>query len=427
VTNAHGCPAISTDTITVNPLPSSTITPTPNPVNVGSVLNLSVPSAGGGASYNWAGNGIVNTNANATTATPTAGGAQTYSVTVTNSNACSAIGTTTVTVRPTVSLSVSANSGSEVNTTSITVTATANAAVSGNQTVTLAVTGAGITAGDYYLTSVTITILSGQTTGTVTFVVADDAVTEGTETATLTISNPSAGIALGSPITQNIAITNNDCSFLRKASGLVSANGAEIPAFDPGSSRVYSVAGSVIEAFTMDNTGALSLVGSLPVGFTPPAGTVALPNSVAVKNGIVAASYAVVNSTTNAQSPGQVSFYNAADGTFLNSVTVGFLPDMLAFSPDGTKVLTANEGEPNSYGQGTSFDPEGSVSIIDISGGVASASVNTVGFTSFNGQEAALKAAGVRIFGPGATVAQDLEPEYIAFSGDGAARMALVS
>ncbi|MDX2281208.1 MAG: choice-of-anchor I family protein, partial [Saprospiraceae bacterium] len=423
VTNANGCTASTTTTITVNPLPSTTITAIPNPVNLGSVVNLSVPTAGAGASYNWAGNGIVNTNADATTATPTAGGAQTYSVTVTNSNACSAIGTTTVTVKPTVSLSVSANSGSEVNTTSITVTATANAAVSGNQTVTLAVTGAGITAGDYYLTSTTITILSGQTTGTVTFVVADDAVTEVTETAILTISNPSAGIALGSPVTQNIVITNNDCTFLRKAGGVVSANGAEIPAFDPGSNRVFSVAGSVIEVFTLDNTGALSLVGSLPIGFTPAAGTIALPNSVSVKNGVVAASYAVVNSTTNAQSPGQVTFYTAATGAVINSVTVGFLPDMLTFSPDGTKVLTANEGEPNSYGQGTSFDPEGSVSIIDISGGAASASVNTVGFTSFNSQAAALRAAGVRIFGPGATVAQDFEPEYIAFSGDGATAM----
>ncbi|MBD2038543.1 choice-of-anchor I family protein [Leptolyngbya sp. FACHB-321] len=92
---------------------------------------------------------------------------------------------------------------------------------------------------------------------------------------------------------------------------------------------------------------------------------------------------------------------------------------MLTFTPDGTKVLVANEGEPNSYGQAISGDPEGSVSVIDLAGGVASATVRNASFTNFNSQIDALKAAGVRIIGPGATVAQDVEPEYIAVAPDG--------
>jgi Ca2+-binding RTX toxin-like protein len=91
----------------------------------------------------------------------------------------------------------------------------------------------------------------------------------------------------------------------------------------------------------------------------------------------------------------------------------------LTFTPDGTKVLVANEGEPNSYGQANSVDPEGSVSIINLAGGVAAATVQTADFSSYNSQAAALKASGVRIIGPGATVAQDLEPEYIAVAPDG--------
>lgn len=209
------------------------------------------------------------------------------------------------------------------------------------------------------------------------------------------------------------------CNFLSRLGGVASANGAEIPAFDPASKRVYTVAGKLIEYFTMSNTGALTLGGSLPLGFTVPATDSAIPNSVAVSNGILAASYAVIIKATNAQQPGRVTFYNATTGAVLNWVTVGYLPDMITFTPDGTKVLTANEAEPNSYGQATSFDPEGSVSIIDISGGVASATVQPVSFTSFNGQIATLRSAGVRIYGPGATVAQDMEPEYIAFSADG--------
>jgi hypothetical protein len=78
-------------------------------------------------------------------------------------------------------------------------------------------------------------------------------------------------------------------------------------------------------------------------------------------------------------------------------------------------VVVANEGEPNAT---YTVDPEGSVSIIDVSN-VNRPTVRTATFTAFNGQAAALRAAGVRIFGPGASVAQDLEPEYVAVAEDG--------
>ena len=111
---------------------------------------------------------------------------------------------------PNVNLSVSANAGTEAGATVITVTATTSAAVTGNQTVQLAVTGAGITAGDFILSSTTITILNGQTTGSVTFAVVNDTLVEPVETATLTIANPSANIALGATTSQNIVITSDD-------------------------------------------------------------------------------------------------------------------------------------------------------------------------------------------------------------------------
>ncbi len=115
---------------------------------------------------------------------------------------------------PNVSLSVSTNAGSEAAQTVVTVTATASAAVVGDQTVALAVTGTGITSGDYTLSNSTITILSGQTIGSVTFTVVDDVLVEGTETAVLTISAPSAGIVLGATIAQSIVITDNDAAGL---------------------------------------------------------------------------------------------------------------------------------------------------------------------------------------------------------------------
>jgi hypothetical protein len=111
--------------------------------------------------------------------------------------------------QPSVNLSVSPNSGTEAGQTSITVTATASAAVTGDQTVSLGVSGT-TTSGDFTLSNTTITIPSGQTTGSVTFAVVDDALVELTEVATLTISNPSSGIKLGATTTQNITISSND-------------------------------------------------------------------------------------------------------------------------------------------------------------------------------------------------------------------------
>ena len=118
---------------------------------------------------------------------------------------------------PAVNLSVSTSSGTEAGQTQITVTVTAATAVSGNQTVNLAASGTGVIAGDFTLTDgdagaagIQIKILNSQTTGSVTFTIVDDLQVDGLETATLTISNPSAGIRLGSTTSRTVAITDND-------------------------------------------------------------------------------------------------------------------------------------------------------------------------------------------------------------------------
>jgi hypothetical protein len=133
-------------------------------------------------------------------------------------------------------------------------------------------------------------------------------------------------------------------------------------------------------------------------------------NGVATSRGIIA----VALENRDRQQAGSVVFFDA-EGNFLNEVTVGAQPDMLVFTHDGSKVLTANEGEPNND---YTIDPEGSVSIIDLGQGVASASARQVGFAAYNSQKAALINRGVRIYGPNATVAQDLEPEYITITPD---------
>lgn len=133
-------------------------------------------------------------------------------------------------------------------------------------------------------------------------------------------------------------------------------------------------------------------------------------NSVAVHNGIVAIAVQAKNKTD----AGLVVFFNAKDLSFMSKVAVGSLPDMLTFSPNGKTVLVANEAEPN---DDYSIDPEGSVSIIDIQD-IKQPKASIADFRAWNSQKADLMSKGVRIFEPNATVAQDLEPEYITISGD---------
>ncbi|WP_242616889.1 choice-of-anchor I family protein [Rivibacter subsaxonicus] len=189
---------------------------------------------------------------------------------------------------------------------------------------------------------------------------------------------------------------------------------AEITAFDARSKRLFVVNGAngTVDVLDLANPAAPVKLATISV-----ASLGAAVNSVAVHDGLVA--LAVEASPKTA--PGKVAFYNAADLAALGSVTVGALPDMLVFTPDGSKLLVANEGEPNSYGLPDSADPEGSISIVTLnrSGSTIAPTVATADFGAFNTQIDALRAAGVRIYGPGATVAQDLEPEYIALSDDG--------
>ena len=185
---------------------------------------------------------------------------------------------------------------------------------------------------------------------------------------------------------------------------------AEIAAYDPASRRLFVVNGfaSTIDVIDIHHPATPRLAHVIDVS---PWGRQA--NSVAVHSGIVAVAVEA-NVKTD---PGRVVFFDAW-GALLASAPVGVLPDMLTFTPNGRVVLVANEGEPNSYGGVDSIDPEGSVTIVDLQGSAANlrvAAVTTAGFTAFN--NAALDPS-IRIFGPNASVAQDLEPEYIAVSND---------
>lgn len=195
---------------------------------------------------------------------------------------------------------------------------------------------------------------------------------------------------------------------------------AEISAYDPLSKRLFVVNGAQgsVDILDLINPVAPVLLGTLTSADL--GSGLGGANSIAIYNGIVA----IAVEAAVKQDNGSVIFYRASDLTRLTAVTVGALPDMLTFTPDGSRIVVANEGEPNSYGQPTSVDPAGSISVISVPGLTPTATsispvVTAITFDSYNTQQDALRAAGVRIFGPGATVAQDLEPEYVTISPDG--------
>ncbi len=194
---------------------------------------------------------------------------------------------------------------------------------------------------------------------------------------------------------------------------------AEISAFDPRSDRLFVVNGALgsVDVLDLGNPASPQLIDTLDA-LDLGAGLGAA-NSVAVYNGVVA----VALQATVKTDPGSVVFLRASDLAVLATVTVGALPDMLTFTPDGRALVVANEGEPNSYNQPDSVDPVGSVSIIRVTGispatSAITTQVQTAGFATFDSQLDSLRAAGVRIYGPNASVSQDLEPEYLTISSD---------
>ena len=212
-----------------------------------------------------------------------------------------------------------------------------------------------------------------------------------------------AGALCASPV---VAATNQQLQSQHLGTLSTAEGAAEIVAYDAGTQRLYvtDALSDQLDIYQTSGTSGAHLTLLAEVNLA------GAPNSVAVKNGLVA----VAVEAAIKQDPGQVLFFDLDGNPSGASVTVGALPDMITFTPDGTKVLTANEGEADSA---TGLvNPEGSVSIVD----VATRSAMTASFAPFNASKVALQSAGVRLTDVNAvTVAEDVEPEYLAISPDG--------
>lgn len=167
--------------------------------------------------------------------------------------------------------------------------------------------------------------------------------------------------------------------------GIFDEGAAEIVTYDEGSQKLFfsNAEDNSVGILDFTDPSALTLLQTIDID---PYGDGV--NSVAAFEGIIAVAVEID------ESPGRVVFFDH-DGTFLSQVEVGFLPDMLTYTHDGQKVVVACEGEPNSD---WTFDPAGSVAIIDVSGGIENLSQGDVTLVSIGSYTGSWE--GVRIFGP---------------------------
>ncbi|WP_010135290.1 choice-of-anchor I family protein [Ochrovirga pacifica] len=172
---------------------------------------------------------------------------------------------------------------------------------------------------------------------------------------------------------------------------------AEISAFDASTNKLFIVNPEEDEISVVDLSDVTNPIKGTSISVAPGS-----PNSVAVHNGVLA--IAVEND--DKQANGTIETYNTDTQVLIASYPAGALPDMVTFSPDGTYIIAANEGEPN---DDYNVDPEGSITIIE----VATQNVTQVAFDGLTNP-----GNNFRVFGPGATLQQDVEPEYIAVSDD---------
>jgi DNA-binding beta-propeller fold protein YncE len=214
------------------------------------------------------------------------------------------------------------------------------------------------------------------------------------------------GLVLGSMSMAQAATTyqiSKEWTFSHTGGGYLS----EIPAFDAATNTLWVAGVKGVDVLNATTGSLLQRIDTSAYGNI---------NSVSISNGMAA--FAIENTArTNA---GIVQLYDTSSRSLAagtNTFTVGALPDMLTFTPDGSKILVANEGTPDVYGtrKGSSVprvynpatnDPVGSVTIINVTNRTVAATATLAGVPTSGSH--------IRT-----STGMDFEPEYIAVSADG--------
>ncbi|MEZ9287392.1 choice-of-anchor I family protein [Vibrio lentus] len=199
---------------------------------------------------------------------------------------------------------------------------------------------------------------------------------------------------------------------------------AEIVSYDSCTDKLYVVNAQAqkVDVLSMDSDSAPTSEGSIDLQSAAAASGIDIgaANSVSTHQGLVA----VAIENADKQQNGIIALYRSDTLELITTYTAGALPDMVSFSKDGRYIASANEGEPNAD---YSIDSEGSVTLVDLTNRPLQAKVTQIDFKAFNkGQSRHAELTDkVRISAPNATVAQDLEPEYLTFADNGKLYVAL--
>ena len=249
---------------------------------------------------------------------------------------------------------------------------------------------------------------------------------DGTDGVAGSTGAPGAPGADGAPGSNGTDGTDSNAAISLKLVGSTPAiadnfdeSAAEIVAYHPDSKTAYLVNSNskAVDVVDLSDVTAPTITSTLDVAGDVETAVDALSEGDlgAVNSVDVSADYlAVAIEADTKQDTGYIAFYNV-DGTFVSAVAAGALPDKVGFSPDGKYAVVANEGEPN---DDYSVDPAGTITVIDVSGGFDIATAATADFTDFNAGGSKELTGPVRISAKAESVAQDLEPEFIAFSAD---------
>lgn len=172
------------------------------------------------------------------------------------------------------------------------------------------------------------------------------------------------------------------------------ANGAEILSFDASSGSLLSTyssgVGHGVRIYGLSAAGRLSVARDVDLSNafgTGASGVYSLSSVVADSQGRDFGVASVIPANREAAT-GKLVFFQLSTGAILNTLDVGYHPDSVTITPDGSRILVANEGE---FINNTTQTP-GSISVVSLSGvgsasglaALTNASVTTATFQAAN-------------------------------------------
>jgi hypothetical protein len=215
----------------------------------------------------------------------------------------------------------------------------------------------------------------------------------------------------------------------------------EITAFDSGTDRLFVTSSGTnvhrINIFDYSNPSVPSAIGTVDYSTTFGAATDMLGLSSVAVDPQGRFGVATLIPAANTTTLGKVGFFNLSNGALLGTADVGYHPDSVSFSSDGSRLVIVNEGETNPL---SLTNAPGSISVFNVSG-INSGNLNTLASLTAttrdfsagnlasgvsianlrNHNTAAIGTSGTFIGAVparGDATAEVIEPEYATISGD---------